>query len=314
MMVAPLEETRRAGRRNGSIDCHGDLPTCEPVSHRFPDSERWHSSTPVRAGGVVAGMSALFTVAALTVLGRSRIAPLSIRGAIAFAVFAVFVALAGSSQLILSRFDSDNWNDGRLDVYRDTLSMIAARPILGHGAGTFMDAFPAFHLLAPSGVAWNRTHDTYFRWRPNWACRSSRSSWLRSPGYFCTSSGKSARGLCPRQSRSPPSAPSLPLPYTQLSTSAPVPSGRIDTCGAGRRGVWRGGRKPMPVARGKLTMQTATTWSLASHRTFLAQFNVAIPATFRVLRRVHRSPSVPEGCRVYVFGDLHGRFDLLAKA
>jgi serine/threonine protein phosphatase 1 len=41
--------------------------------------------------------------------------------------------------------------------------MILARPILGHGAGTFVDAYPLFHVRAPSEAIWNAAHNSYLQ-------------------------------------------------------------------------------------------------------------------------------------------------------
>ena len=83
------------------------------------------------------------------------------------------VALAGSGAVALillqlmgtgvnARFDIQGLADeGRLETYRATLRMIAARPWFGTGQGTFAEAFPAYRSLNVStwGV-WDLAHNT----------------------------------------------------------------------------------------------------------------------------------------------------------
>ena len=113
-------------------------------------------------GGVVAGVAALLFVAIFSSRGGTGVGRVS-RGVIILALTAVFTFLATSSDVLLNRFNVDIWSDGRPELYRDTIDLIAARPWLGHGAGTFVDAYPTFHTRAPSSFVWNRAHDTYLQ-------------------------------------------------------------------------------------------------------------------------------------------------------
>jgi O-antigen ligase len=79
------------------------------------------------------------------------------------AVFLTGLALAGG--LLFQRLEETPLDFAtRLALYRDTIAMILARPFLGHGAGTFADAFPLFHSAAvSSNVVWNRAHNVYLQ-------------------------------------------------------------------------------------------------------------------------------------------------------
>ena len=110
-------------------------------------------------GGLIAGITALVAVTVISpptdnILWR-RLVLLSF--------VSIFVASALASHIMLDRVKSANWASGRLEVYRDTIDMILARPVLGHGAGTFADAYPMFHDRAPVDVVWNRAHSVYLQ-------------------------------------------------------------------------------------------------------------------------------------------------------
>jgi O-antigen ligase len=75
----------------------------------------------------------------------------------------LFAVAAVSSDLLLGRLQAGVGSEDRLNAYRDTLDMIAARPWLGHGAGTFVDAFPLFHSRASSFGVWTHAHDSYLQ-------------------------------------------------------------------------------------------------------------------------------------------------------
>ena len=52
--------------------------------------------------------------------------------------------------------------DVRLALYSQVIEMIASRPLLGFGGGSFEAAFPLFHALPVSpDLVWNKTHSTY---------------------------------------------------------------------------------------------------------------------------------------------------------
>lgn len=113
-------------------------------------------------GGLIAAALGLATVAGITMsrLRAWRSHSLWIFGAL---FIAIVVVAAISSDVMMRRLQTVEGAEGRLAVYRDTIDMIAARPILGHGAGTFADSFPLFHLRAASTAVWNYAHNTYLQ-------------------------------------------------------------------------------------------------------------------------------------------------------
>jgi O-antigen ligase len=72
----------------------------------------------------------------------------------------IFLQILGGN--VSGRFDVQGLSDeGRLDVYRSTLRMIADHPWFGTGLGTFVWSFPAYRSATISmwGV-WDRAHST----------------------------------------------------------------------------------------------------------------------------------------------------------
>ena len=113
-------------------------------------------------GGTIAGGVALLSIA-LIALGRAGGQRRAVAATLVGVLGAVFVVVAISSDFLLNRLSGGVDSGQRLAVYADTLDMIKARPLLGHGGGTYADAFPLYHLRAPTGFLWNRAHDTYLQ-------------------------------------------------------------------------------------------------------------------------------------------------------
>lgn len=79
-------------------------------------------------------------------------------------VVAILVAvLILYGQGALERLGSiENDRDVRLNLYAQTLDLIALRPLTGHGAGTFELAFPLVHAAPVSfDMFWDKAHNTY---------------------------------------------------------------------------------------------------------------------------------------------------------
>jgi O-antigen ligase len=74
-----------------------------------------------------------------------------------------FVVVAAFSDFLFARLARGLGTEDRLSAYADTLDMIRARPLLGHGGGAFIDAFPLYHSRASSMYLWDRAHDTYLQ-------------------------------------------------------------------------------------------------------------------------------------------------------
>lgn len=113
-------------------------------------------------GGIVAGTAALITITVVAL--RRAAADRPARAAMFAAVLAAIVIVAAvSSDVFLNRLSAGVDSSDRVFVYRDTIDMIIDRPLLGHGAGTYADAFPLYHRRAPSSAVWNRAHNSYLQ-------------------------------------------------------------------------------------------------------------------------------------------------------
>jgi serine/threonine protein phosphatase 1 len=113
-------------------------------------------------GGVIAGIVAVLCATLFWAINS----PLSRKALAVVAVFvasAVFAVALLSSGVLMQRLWSGMDTQGRLEAFQDTIDMILARPILGHGAGTFIDAFPLYHNFAPSYGVWNAAHNSYLQ-------------------------------------------------------------------------------------------------------------------------------------------------------
>ena len=113
-------------------------------------------------GGVIAGIVAVLCTTIFWAI-NSPLSPRALAGVAIFVASAVFAVAILSSGLLVQRLWSGMDTQGRLEAFQDTIDMILARPILGHGAGTFVDAFPLYHNLAPSYGVWNAAHNSYLQ-------------------------------------------------------------------------------------------------------------------------------------------------------
>lgn len=71
-----------------------------------------------------------------------------------------FVAVSLGSGT-LERFLDPRVEDRRFDIFEQIIAQIQERPLLGHGAGGFEDAFRPFVPLEAAGVEWNYAHSSY---------------------------------------------------------------------------------------------------------------------------------------------------------
>jgi O-antigen ligase len=99
-----------------------------------------------------------FLVAMILMVANKRKLPRWYILSFAITAFALIVILADRLGRIASQGFID---DNRLSVYYLTLQAIRARPLLGAGAGTFPDLFPAFrtNVISTWGV-WDYAHST----------------------------------------------------------------------------------------------------------------------------------------------------------
>jgi O-antigen ligase len=81
------------------------------------------------------------------------------------AVGAIILAVAVSTGLAMGslkdRTDAAESNRIRLSLYREAVDAIADRPLLGHGAGTYLNIQPLYHSSStPSDLVWDHAHST----------------------------------------------------------------------------------------------------------------------------------------------------------
>jgi serine/threonine protein phosphatase 1 len=113
-------------------------------------------------GGITAGVVAVLTATFFwgwrTPVGGRTLGTIVV--AIGGATAAVVVLSGGT---LFQRLEDVASGGDRLLAYQDTIDMILARPLLGHGAGTFTDVFPMFHTRASSTAIWNAAHNSYLQ-------------------------------------------------------------------------------------------------------------------------------------------------------
>lgn len=107
-------------------------------------------------GGATAGLVGVVVLVLALRRGTGK-ANLSVL-AIPVALFA-FVALFMTSGVI-DRIDLID-RDARPDIYRQTIVGTLDRPLLGHGAGAFQDAFRPYAPLSQAKSSWDRAHNSY---------------------------------------------------------------------------------------------------------------------------------------------------------
>jgi len=113
-------------------------------------------------GGTVAAAVALVAVILLS-LRRAGGTRTTLTTTLLAGLGAAFIVVAVSGDFLFARLAAGLGTEDRLAVYADTLDMIRDRPLLGQGGGTFIDAFPLYHLRASSAYLWDRAHDTYLQ-------------------------------------------------------------------------------------------------------------------------------------------------------
>lgn len=117
------------------------------------------SGSRMGAAAAAAGLTPIFILSLLRSPGR-RMFLLII---VAFGVAASAAVLSFSGDRLLDRLGSvETHLDDRMELYRQVLLMISARPLTGYGGGSFAAAFPLYHQLPLSGdVTWDAAHNLY---------------------------------------------------------------------------------------------------------------------------------------------------------
>jgi O-antigen ligase len=110
------------------------------------------------ATGIVGALLALLSSVSVSALSRLR--RLALFGVAALGGLAVGAIFGGG---VLERLGSvERAADVRWELYQQIAGMIAARPWLGYGGGSFELAYPLFHQLPVSpDLVWGKAHNTY---------------------------------------------------------------------------------------------------------------------------------------------------------
>ncbi len=265
-------------------------------------------STGSRAG-MVAGFAGLIAVLAIGYRARSgtgyRILSVAVVG-----VVIAMVLLSVSS--VLGRIGAEQLtSDERFAVYSDTLRMIADRPLLGHGAGTFPTVFPLYHGAAvPSERVWLAAHNTYLQ--------AAAELGLPAVGIILLVLGAAlVRVISGALSPRPASVTVAALGafvvvgvHSLLDFSLQIESVAIlfaILVGAGTALALRN-RTALPAEE----VTTGRTGAMPPSR---GRSRPDVHLHYAVVAEAVKPPAVraPSTRRIYAFGDVHGRLDLLKQ-
>lgn len=260
--------------------------------------------------GVLSGIAGILVV---TIVSKRPGASIGRRNPTGIILAVLFAVLVLSSQSLLGRFQEGLWDDGRLGVFRDTIDMITARPLLGHGAGTFVDSFQAFHERAPTNIIWNRAHNTYLQAAAEFGIPVFLVIALTIVGVFVymlsrlsrqTETSVVAAAACGAIAAA--ALHSL-VDFTAQFQAVGVTLAILVGAGFGDVSSMVENRRS-PRAEPPLTdPPRLTTLRQAVRVTVPRNGQVSTPDT------PSASARTPDGRRLYVFGDLHGRLDLLDR-
>ena len=265
-------------------------------------------------GGLIAAVVGLLVVVALAAPPARGFAARAMVVILVAAGLAVLMWLFG--ERLFERLSEGVGDQDRLMVYRETIQMILARPILGHGAGTFGDVYPMFQGPGDHNLVWLRTHSTYLQ----------AAAELGIPIFAVTVLtllfvlGVILRGLSHRTEPAPAALAALGVAVGLALQSAIDFSVQLQAValtvvvllGAGMGEAIASRRRGASVADRDKERAGEVPGGV---RPQFQRVNVTIPTT----RAGNGSDGateagmIPDGRRVYVFGDLHGRLDLLIR-
>jgi serine/threonine protein phosphatase 1 len=229
-----------------------------------------------------------------------------------------------------------------MQVYRETIDMIRARPILGQGAGTFADAYPMFQGPGEHNLVWLRAHSTYLQAAAELGLPVF-AVLLATIGFIFV---VVVRGLLKRVAPMPVALAALgagaglavqstidfsvQIQAVALTAVALLGAGFGEA--ASRKRIAAGsGREPSEANPAepagdeparfervdvKIPGRTGTTAMPEPAKANAARFervSVTIPMRQAVSSAELAPGTIPDGMRLYVFGDVHGRFDLVQR-
>lgn len=123
-------------------------------------------ATLVATGSRMGLLSGLVGAAVAALMAGAKGEKAARTGSLLLAAITVISAIAVIVLYGAATFDRlgslENDANVRGDLYQQVVGMIAARPWLGYGGGTFEVAYPLFHQLPVSpDLVWDRAHSTY---------------------------------------------------------------------------------------------------------------------------------------------------------
>jgi serine/threonine protein phosphatase 1 len=260
-------------------------------------------------GGVIAAAVGAIVIAILTLNTKSG--DRMTGAALVVVVFAALVITAAiSSDLLMQRLEGGVSSRDRFDLYNDVVTMITARPLLGHGGGAFADAFPLFHDQAASNVVWLEAHDSYLQLAaevgiPVAAILVFAALWIlagiaRRMGYLSQPAPAAMAALAASAAMAVQSLVDFPVQIQAVGLTLAV------LVGAGMGDV--SARRPRP--QGALG-QPQPGRPTGFRRVAVSVRAAAAPVSDPTPAPAH--PTVGDNKRLYVFGDIHGRMDLLSE-
>jgi serine/threonine protein phosphatase 1 len=266
-------------------------------------------------GGFIAGGVALGIFALLQVWRRSN-------RVLAFIIFAgVGAVVAGTlivaSDTLLRRLEPGLSTPDRLPAYRDVLDMIAALPWRGQGAGTFAEVYPLYHLRAPFEWIWTRAHNSYLQMAAELGVPVTILLTVIALGlgrYLLRGAIRSVDPV-PAATAATVAAAAVAV-HSTVDFSAQIQAVGLTLAvliGAGLGQVAT--RRAPPIVEGAgegdATREIPSVRPLRRITVRLGDASAkAEPNEEPVDRPLFRAP---DGTRVYVFADLHGRVDLFER-
>jgi len=290
-------------------------------------------------GGVIAATIGVLVVVALSMpatrfgLGTGVIVALC-----AGVAFGAMLRFAGGR--FLDRLEEGVGDQDRLQVYRETLDMILARPVLGQGAGSFADAYPMFQGPGEHNIVWLRAHSTYLQ----------AAAELGLPVFAVALATilfvliVIARGTLQRVEPMPAALAALAagtglaiqsaidfsvqIQAVALTVVAVIGAGFGEAVALRRHDARGEAVEPASALPARTVPVRPVRFERVSMTIPAAEARTTPPPaagefeSVQVTIPTRRSPetmtslpagTLPEGTRLYVFGDVHGRFDLVQR-
>ena len=134
----------------------------------------WKAVTSKRSAWFWWGVAALFPASVIATGSRAgsllilceigSLLLIQIRARVLFPLTGVAIAvMATGSDTLADRLSHEDWSSHRRQLYASTISMIAERPAIGHGLGTYESAYPRFATFDLDRRV-NHAHNDWLEW------------------------------------------------------------------------------------------------------------------------------------------------------